>query len=151
MSRARTIHRVRTTADLRWTGALTFETRLPKSALVLDSRGVDGPSPVDALAAALAGCMSVDVTDILLKGRLPLAGLKSHLVAERAESEPRRFVRVSLHFIVSGPVPGDAIDRAIALSRDKYCSVWHTMRQDIEFTVTWEAEEIADRGLRIAD
>ena len=138
-----------TTADLRWTGALTFETTLQKSALVLDSRGVEGPSPVDALAAALAGCMSVDVTDILLKGRHPLAGLKSHLVAERAESDPHRVVRVSLHFIVSGPVPGDAIDRAIALSRDKYCSVWHSMRQDIEFAVTWEAQEIADCGLRI--
>jgi putative redox protein len=136
---------VRTTsARLRWKGALTFETALQKSTIVLDSHGVDGPTPVDALAAALAGCMSVDVTDILLKGRHPLQSLSSRLEAERAESDPHRFVRVSLHFIVGGRVPGDAIDRAIALSRDKYCSVWHSMRQDIGFTVTWEAEDIAD-------
>jgi putative redox protein len=141
-----------TTADLRWTGGLTFETTLKQSAMILDSRGVDGPSPVDALAAALAGCMSVDVTDILLKGRQPLQGLRSHLMAERAQDNPHRFVRVSLHFIVAGPVSAGAIDRAIALSRDKYCSVWHSMRQDIEFGVTWEAErEIADCGMRNAD
>ena len=127
------------TAHLRWTGALTFETTLSNSTVILDSRGVDGPSPVDALAAALAGCMSVDVTDILLKGRQPLQSLRSRLVAERAASPPHRFVRVSLHFIVGGGVAGDAIDRAIALSRDKYCSVWHSMRQDMEFAVTWEA------------
>src|SRR6266571_7394040 len=104
-----------TTADLRWTGALRFEATLQKSALILDSRGVEGPSPVDALAAALAGCMSVDVTDILLKGRHPLQGLRSHLVAERAQDNPHRFVRVSLHFIVDGAVPAGAVDRAISL------------------------------------
>jgi len=136
------------TADLRWNGALTFEATLQNSALILDSRGVEGPSPVDALAAALAGCMSVDVTDILLKGRHPLQGLRSRLVAERAQDNPHRFLRVSLHFIVGGPVPGDAVDRAIALSRDKYCSVWHSMRQDIGLSVTWtaEASEAASAG-----
>jgi putative redox protein len=128
---------VRTTIHLRWTGALTFETTLKKSAMMLDSRGVDGPSPVDALAAALAGCMSVDVTDILVKGRQPLEALRSRLVAERAQDNPHRFTSVSLHFLVGGAVAGDAVDRAIALSRDKYCSVWHSMRQDIPFTVTW--------------
>jgi putative redox protein len=129
-----------TTADLRWTGGLTFETTLKQSAMILDSHGADGPSPVDALAAALAGCMSVDVTDILLKGRHDLKGLRSHLVAERAQENPHRFVRVSLHFVVAGPVSAAAVDRAIALSRDTYCSVWHSMRQDIEFAVTWAPE-----------
>jgi putative redox protein len=125
------------TVDLRWIGDLTFETTFQKSSLVLDSRGVTGPSPVDALAAALAGCMSVDVTDILLKGRHPLRALRSHLVADRAQDNPHRFVRISLHFTIDGPVPEAAVRRAIALSRDKYCSVWHSMRQDIAFTVTW--------------
>jgi putative redox protein len=129
-----------TTADLRWTGALTFEATLKKSALILDSTGADGPSPVDALAAALAGCMSVDVTDILLRGRHALRGLRSQLTAERAQEPPHRFVRLSLHFTIDGQVTADAVDRAIALSRDKYCSVWHSMRQDIPFTVTWAPE-----------
>ena len=126
-----------TTADVRWAGGLTFEATLQNSALILDSRGLEGPSPVDALAAALAGCMSVDVTDILLKGRHDLRGLRSQFTADRAPDNPHRFVRIALHFTIDGPVPGDAVERAIALSREKYCSVWHSMRQDIPFTITW--------------
>jgi putative redox protein len=129
-----------TTADLRWAGELTFEATLQNSALILDSRGIDGPSPVDALAAALAGCMAVDVTDILLKGRHQLRALRSHLMADRAPDPPHRFVRIALHFTIDGVVPAGAVDRAIALSRERYCSVWHSMRQDIPLTITWMFE-----------
>jgi putative redox protein len=114
--------------------------------MILDSRGVDGPSPVDVLAAALAGCMSVDVVDILLKGRHPLRALRAHLSADRAPDAPHRFVRVSLDFTIGGDVPAEAIDRAIALSRDKYCSVWHSMRQDIPLTIGWKIEADLSRN-----
>jgi putative redox protein len=127
-----------TIVDLTWTGGLSFSTTTKQSSLTLDSAGVAGPSPVDALAAALAGCMTTDVTDILLKGRHALRGLKSHFVAERAQTEPHRFLTAALHIAIEGDVPSGAIDRAISLSRDKYCSVWHSMRQDIEFTVTFD-------------
>jgi putative redox protein len=129
-----------TIAELRWAGALTFEATTGKSALIIDSSGAEGPSPVDALVVALAGCMSVDVTDILLKGRHQLRALTSRLVADRAQDDPHRLVRVAVHFTIGGPVPADAVNRAIALSRDKYCSVWHSMRQDIELAVTWQSE-----------
>jgi putative redox protein len=127
-----------TAVDLTWTGGLKFSATTKQSSLTLDSAGVAGPSPVDALAAALAGCMTTDVTDILLKGRFALRGLKSHFSAERAPSDPHRFVSASLHFAIETDAPSAAIERAISLSRDKYCSVWHSMRQDIEFTVTFE-------------
>jgi len=127
-----------TVADLTWIGALRFAAALNNSSLTLDSAGTAGPSPVDALAAALAGCMATDVTDIIVKARHPLRALKSHLVAERADTDPRRFVRVTLHFTIEGEVPAHAVERAIALSRDKYCSVWHSMRQDIAFAVTFD-------------
>ena len=106
--------------------------------MTVDSAGVDGPSPVDALAAALAGCMSTDVTDILVKGRHPLRALRSRLVGHRAPEDPHRFLRIELRFTIEGVVPQDAVERAIALSRDTYCSVWHSMRQDIDFVVTFD-------------
>jgi len=127
-----------TVADLTWLGELKFSAALSKSSLQLDSAGVTGPSPVDALAAALAGCVATDVADILVKGRHPFRALTSHLVADRAATEPHRFVRVTLHFVVEGAVPARAVERAIALSREKYCSVWHSMRQDIDFVVTFD-------------
>jgi putative redox protein len=56
----------------------------------------------------------------------------------RAESPPRRLLTVSLRFHLEGAVPPDAVERAIALSREKYCSVWHSFRQDIELTTSFD-------------
>ena len=123
--------------DLTWIGDLKFSGTSDKASIILDSAGVAGPSPVQTLAFALAGCMAMDLAYILSKGRHAYRALRAHLVAERADEDPHRIVRVTLHFTIVGGVPSDAIERAIALSREKYCSVWHSMRQDIEFTVTW--------------
>ena len=49
---------------------------------------------------------------------------------------------MTLHVTVEGDVPADAVERAVALSREKYCSVWHSMRQDIEFTTTHDVQPI---------
>lgn len=127
-----------TTATLEWQRDLRFDARSGRSEWVLDSDGVAGPSPVDALAMALAGCMAVDVVDILKKGRHELGGLTASLTAERAPDPPRRVVSVAMHFAVTGAVADAAVGRAIQLSRDKYCSVWHSMRQDIPLTTTFE-------------
>jgi putative redox protein len=127
-----------TTLNLTWTGDLTFAAQTAKTAFTLDGHSTAGPSPVDALAGGLAGCMSVDVVDILRKGRHPITALATRLMAQRAAETPRRFEAVTLHFVVGGDVPAEAIERAIQLSRDKYCSVWHTLRQDIAFTTTYE-------------
>jgi putative redox protein len=126
-----------TVADLTWTGELSFDAQLARSSMTLDSAGSKGPSPVDALAAALAGCMSVDLVHILSKARHPLRGVRAHLVADRAQQAPHRLVRVTLRFEIEGDVPAGAVERAIALSRDKYCSVWHSLRQDIDFRVSF--------------
>jgi putative redox protein len=129
---------ISTTATLEWQRDLRFDARSGRSELVLDSDGVAGPSPVETLALALAGCMTVDVVDVLKKGRHELHGLSASLTAERAPEPPRRFLSVSMHFVVRGAVPHAAIERALQLSRDKYCSVWHSMRQDIPLTTTFE-------------
>ena len=126
------------TAELVWTDGLRFGATSGPNAIVVDGDGAAGPSPMQLAAFALAGCMAADVVAILQKGRQPLTRLHASLVAERAEQPPRRFVRITLHFHVSGAVPDGAVQRAIALSHDTYCSVWHSMRQDIEFVTTFE-------------
>ena len=126
--------------DLTWTGELVLEGTSGKASMTLDSAGAAGPSPVQALAFALAGCMTMDVAYILTKGRQPFRALRSHLVADRAEEDPHRIVRMHLQVSVVGDVPADAIARAIALSYEKYCSVWHSMRQDIVFTTSHDVQ-----------
>lgn len=105
--------------------------------MTLDSAGVAGPSPVQTLAFAMAGCMAMDVAYILQKGRHAFTALRAELTAERAQEDPHRVTTIALHFAVAGDVPNEAVQRAIELSRDKYCSVWHSMRQDIGLTVTF--------------
>jgi putative redox protein len=134
--------------ELTWRGDLRFEVavdrsgtptaRPPAPPLTLDSGGLVGPSPVTALGAALAGCMAMDLVHILTRGRHPFDGVVARLHAERAESEPRRLVRVSLHFTIAGHPPRAAVERAIELSRERYCSVWHSLRRDIDLQVTFE-------------
>ncbi len=125
-----------TVADLTWVGELKFAGVSGRTSMTLDGHSTAGPSPVQALAFALAGCMATDVIEILTKGRHPVRALRAHLTAERAPESPHRFVKVDLRFDVDGAVPADAVERAMALSRDKYCSVWHSLNHDIDFQVT---------------
>ncbi len=127
---------------LDWEEGLRFRGQCGGTTMVLDSshERQAGPSPVQALAFSLAGCMGMDVVDILLKGRHPLRGLQARLDAERSPEHPRRLVEVRLHFLVAGAVPAGAVERALQLSRDKYCSVWNSLRQDIAFRTSFEVQ-----------
>jgi putative redox protein len=126
-----------TVVELIWEHDLVFGGRSGDVCLTLDSASGAGPSPMQALGFALAGCMAMDVVHILKKGRHDLRGLRVDLRGERQQTEPRRFTRIELRYTITGSVPSDQIDRAIQLSREKYCSVWHSMRQDIELDVSF--------------
>ena len=119
--------------ELSWEGGQRFLGRAGSTETLLDGDATAGPTPVQALALALAGCMAIDVVHILTKGRHEPRALRAHLEAERDEAEPKRIRAVRLRFSVTGDVPEDKVERAIALSREKYCSVWHSLRQDIAF------------------
>jgi putative redox protein len=123
-----------TTLELIWQQELVFHGASADARIVLDSAGKAGPSPVQALAFALAGCLGMDVVHILKKGRHDLQALRILLTAERAEHDPHRVTAVTIVVEVTGPVPPEQVQRAIDLSHEKYCSVWHSMRQDIALT-----------------
>ena len=82
--------------------------------------------------------MSADIVHILTKAHQPLRGLEGRFSGVRASAEPRRLTRIHLHFLVQGAVPADSVERAIALSRETYCSVWHSLRLDIELLTSFE-------------
>jgi putative redox protein len=131
----------RVVLDLEWQGGLRFSGRCGEVELAMDSPpGPNAPSPVQTLAFALAGCMAMDVAAILAKGRLDVSSLRVHLEAQRAPAEPHRLVGASLHFEVKGAVPPDRMDRALALSREKYCSVWSSLREDIDLRTSYTIE-----------
>ena len=124
-------------ATQEWKGGLRFAGRGAGGEILLDGDSAAGPSPVQALAFALAGCMAADLVHILTRSRIPPRTLRVTFTGERASEDPRRFVRVALHFDVGGDVPAERIERALALSREKYCSVWHSLRPDIEMQTSF--------------
>lgn len=125
-------------AELVWAGDLRFDASTSTNQIVVDGDSTRGVSPVQCAAIGLAGCMAADVVDIVRKGRHPLTGLRATFTGTRAEQPPRRFLEISLRFDIQGAVPPEAVERAIALSREKYCSVWHSFRQDITFTTSFQ-------------
>lgn len=82
------------------------------------------PSPMELVLMGLGGCSALDVVHILEKGREPVEDCVVELEAERAPTDPKVFTSVHLHFVVAGKGLSPAkVERAIALSAEKYCSV----------------------------
>ncbi len=100
--------------------------------VTLDGNVEDGQSPMEALLSALGGCMGIDIVHILEKMRVPFGALAIEVEGTRRESEPRSFHRIVLRFRFTGAMPADKAARAVELSLDKYCSVFHSFRTDID-------------------
>jgi putative redox protein len=126
------------TVNLAWQGGERFSgTSDGGVSMTVDGTRGTAPSPVQAVAFALASCMGIDVADVIEKGRLPLKALTCELKVFRAPEVPRKITGLDLHFVVEGDVPEDRVARAIALSKDKYCSVWHSLDPAIDFKTSF--------------
>lgn len=129
-------------AILRWTGdGLAFSGQIGSGPPVtLDGKSKTGPSSMEHLLLGLMGCMSIDVLLVLQKGRVRVNSLETLAETERAPEPPKRFTRVRLTFVLDGPSPEDRpkVDRAIKLSKEKYCSVLHSLREDLVFETVVE-------------
>ena len=125
--------------DLEWDGATGYRITTPAGAAVtLDSDGRDGPSPMQALLAAVAGCMAIDIIHILKRMRRAPERLAARVAGERAGDHPKRFVRMRLEFTASGgAVTRDRLEQSVELSFAKYCSVLHSLAKDTE--TSWSA------------
>jgi len=128
------------TVSLTWDGSLEFTGRAGKHQIGLDGATASAASPMQCLALSLAGCMAIDVVHILTRGRHTLTSLSAAFTGERAADEPKRFTRIGLHFTLATSAAHAVVERAIQLSREKYCSVWGSLRQDIELAVTFDIQ-----------
>jgi putative redox protein len=88
-----------------------------------DSAHKHGPSPMEAMLMALCGCTSVDVVSILQKKRQTLTGLRVSASATQAPAPPRVFTHIKLTYAVRGKLSRKAVEDAVSLSKNKYCSV----------------------------
>lgn len=100
------------------------------------------PRPLELMLAGAGGCTAYDVVLILRRGRHAVQGCTVKLEAERAEVDPKVFTRINMHFTVTGKsVPASAVERAIAMSHDKYCSGSVMLGKTAEITISFEVLE----------
>lgn len=100
------------------------------------------PRPMEMLLAGAGGCTAYDVVLILKRGRHDVKGCSVQLTSERAETEPKVFTKIHMQFTVSGKnLPAAAVERAIAMSHDKYCSATIMLGKTAEITTGFDIVE----------
>lgn len=97
-----------------------------------------GVRPMEMLLLGMGGCASFDVVSILEKMQQPITGCVAELQAERADSEPKVFTRINIHFKISGAVDAAKAERAVKLSAEKYCSASIMLGKVAEITHSFE-------------
>lgn len=100
------------------------------------------PRPMETLLAGTGGCTAYDVVLILKRGRHQVERCSVKLTSERAEKDPKVFTRIHMHFTVAGKnIPAAAVERAIALSHDTYCSATIMLGKTAEITTSFDLIE----------
>jgi putative redox protein len=102
------------------------------------------PRPMETVLAGTGGCTAYDVVLILKRGRHDVSGCQVKLQAERADADPKVFTRIHMHFTVSGRgLAAAAVERAIALSHEKFCSASIMLAKTAQITTGFEIVEQA--------
>jgi putative redox protein len=118
-----------------WDGEQRFTGTSGEVSIAFDGDSKAAPSPVQALLLAGASCTGIDVVLILEKMRINLRSLRIECRGERREAHPRRFEALQYTFVASGDgLDRDKLERAVALSVEKYCSVLASLAPDIRVT-----------------
>jgi putative redox protein len=100
------------------------------------------PRPMETMLAGTGGCTAYDVVLILKRGRHDVRGCQVKLSAERADTDPKVFTRIQMHFTVTGrSLPPAAVQRAVALSHERYCSASAMLAKTAAILTSWEIVE----------
>jgi len=100
------------------------------------------PRPLETVLAGTGGCTAYDVVLILKRGRHAVQGCTVKLTAERAATDPKVFTKIHMHFTVTGKgVPPAAVERAVAMSHEKYCSASIMLAKTADITTSFELLE----------
>jgi putative redox protein len=103
-----------------------------------DQKCASGMKPSDLLLLAAASCSEYDIVDILTKQREPLKEVQVNCDGVQMDKPPYSFVKIHLHYVVTGKVDAVKLEKAIKLSEEKYCSVINTIRPGVEITHDFE-------------
>jgi putative redox protein len=129
---------------LNWTDSMQFVARSENGpAIVIDSKdGGSGPTPMELLLAGIAGCTGIDIVLILQKKRLELNKLEINISGKQAGKYPKRFTDIHIEYFLAGKnIPYKAVEQAIKLSEEKYCSALASFNAKFSHSYRIENEE----------
>ncbi len=129
-------------ATLTWDRDLIFIGRTMRGYEVeYDAQQQWGCSPTETLLLSVAGCMAIDMVTFLKKMKCEIKSYKMDIMGERNPTPPQYYTSIDMVISVSGTgLTAKKIERAISLSHDKYCSVYHSLRKDIKVKVDYAFE-----------
>ncbi len=131
-------------SSVKWVEGMTFLGQSDSGhSVVMDGNGgAVAPSPMELVLMAAGGCSSVDVVDGLKSAGQTITGCEASLSSERREQAPKYFTAVNVHFIVTGhQVDHKIVERVVADSLEKYCSVCLMLGKGVEMTHSYEVIE----------
>ena len=103
-----------------------------------------GVRPMEMVLLGTGACSAFDVVHILKKGRQPITDCVVEITSERAETEPKVFTKIHMHFIVTGnKLPENQVKRAVELSAEKYCSATQMLNKTADITHDFEVVDLA--------
>ena len=128
-------------ASAKWTEQLRFEGAGSAGHRVsMDGDGRTGNSPSELVLIALCGCTGYDVVNILQKKREPFTSVEVSVEAEKAEESPRVYTTIKVLYRVRGKVSHKAVEDAVRLSEEKYCSVSAMLRKTAKISYRIELD-----------
>lgn len=132
-----------TKATLTWDRELIFVGRTQQGyEIEFDAHVQWGCKPTDALLLSLAGCMGIDVVSFLKKMRVEIANFKMDIIGERNPTPPQYYKTIEMVLYIAGKnLDPKKVDRAVSLSHEKYCSVYNSLRKDMDVKVKYILEE----------
>lgn len=129
-------------ARLEWDQDLIFTATTRRGYdMEFDANVQMGCMPLEGLLLSLAGCMAIDVVSILNKMRCPLSSMSMKIRGTRSETPPQRLLSAVLELFLKGEnLEEEKVRRAVSLSSEKYCSVRHSLREDIDVEIKFQIE-----------
>jgi putative redox protein len=126
---------------LTWEKDLVFTARIRGYAIDFDAEAKEGCIPTDSLLMSIPGCLAIDVVLFLKKMRAEIMRFEIETIGERNPVPPKYFTAVHLKIKIAGKgITPKKMDRAIVLSQEKYCSVYHSLRKDMDIRVSYVIE-----------
>ncbi|WP_338782100.1 OsmC family protein [Metabacillus sp. FJAT-52054] len=135
-----------------WDGNLAFGGLSPSGHEIKMDAGQEtggvnsGPRPTELLLHAVAGCTGIDIVLILKKMRLEPVNFQMDVEGTRADEHPKRFTDLHIHYAFEGELPEEKVAHAIQLSKNKYCSVSHSLNANLSVSYSINGKQ-GNKGL----